>query len=162
MSSPCWLTGVKLLDKPLYHGKVSFMFCKLLCVTLLRLKYPSTFLLAMESVVSGLFDIRLTLDICFFFISRGSCTECCHICLGLCINRESLASGFAPELALCSFLYPSDIKSFKVTVLVAKPGNWFPLVKCVKNPLRKNDISEENAASIVKMSLFHRCFHTFC
>ena len=34
-------------------------------------KIPSTCLLAMESVASGLFDTKLPMDVCFFFIAKG-------------------------------------------------------------------------------------------
>ena len=92
------------------------MLHKLLSITLLctmDLKNPSTFLMAIESVVFGLFDIKLTMNICFFFICRGSCFECWHICLRLCTNREKHGFRFCIWVASLFFFlshWPSHLR----------------------------------------------------
>ena len=60
-----------LQNHELYNQKYK---TKLFSVTLLCAmdsKIPSTCLLAMESVASGLFDTKLPMDVCFFFIAKG-------------------------------------------------------------------------------------------
>ena len=47
---------------------------------------------------------------------------------------------------------------------MGKPRSWFLLAKCVKKHLWKSDIlskdTDQQSASLLRISLFHRCFLT--
>ena len=70
------------------------------------------------------------------------------------------------KISICQDLH-QDFNPFSTNAsLTDKPGSWFLLDRMFEKHLWKSDILSKDAghrpAALLKMSLFHRCFSTFC